>query len=827
MSTIKLYSSTNTSAGAWKLIPGKLFKIDNFSDYLAQFTPLIVNKVQYIKHGLELYVKLDLSQTKAQPNATSGYKYMSIQNTSEGVVYYFVDKATWRSANCVEFHLIMDVLNTYQDGSDYVFKANTRIIREHKDRYTFTKKITCQIDYSQTGGAGTISEGYRVRLINDHGDDVFTGVVEYINVDTITIRIDNPTNEEDYVEMIEPYLGFTFEIQVVLATGNYILFEPATMQDFTFNTTYNHYRKIDYVSENINPLLLRSSSMSNIEDNSIFNQNWYLLYRNQNDPSDSLVNPVDCYLIPENETKTDSAYITGGRLIPSWLEDGKWYCFRITIGNKATLSNGAILNNPGNLSDRNILVLSKSQNKISAIGLHIEMNPYGSETAFFYDDIDYITFDSVPVNYAKLNSFENIDNDDFMSMSFSESFTNSDDDSIIDSIAHLDRTDAKNIKLIKLPYIPYGFTYAGSVLKVDGNSYWERASFTQAGGGDFYALHLLKADTKLEKSLYASSSQNPFSKLRVSITAPREEDLRDTDEVDSKLYHSEFYAPTFVYDSFSTRVELEKCDLDYYITNGTSGNIIKFLMTKTINSKFMFTLASYVCDKANENFYNVLTIARNNEEVLYNVPYVNYVRTGMNYDLKAKNLSATTNWLGVGLSVLSIGASLMAPGVPLKVAGVVGSLVSMASAIKGAVSTTIQNEQTLQQKITQLKNQTASVSGSDDVDLMSEYCGNRLKYTLYEPTPNMKHLLDELFFYAGYNSGRMGIPNHNTRCNFDYLECDAVLESAGANIPQDIIDEIKNCYKVGVTFIHKTSRTSNKWDIEQKYENWENTILEG
>ena len=175
MSTIKLYISTNTSAGAWKLIPGKLFKLDSFSDYLAQFTPIVVNKVQYIRHGLEIFVKLDLSQTKAQPNATSGYRYMSIQNDNEGIVYYFVKNPKWRSANCVEFNLIMDVLNTYQDGFDYVFKANTRIIREHKDRFVLGyKTIKLFIDMLNHNLYGSIGENDEVTLYNDHGDNVLT-----------------------------------------------------------------------------------------------------------------------------------------------------------------------------------------------------------------------------------------------------------------------------------------------------------------------------------------------------------------------------------------------------------------------------------------------------------------------------------------------------------------------------------------------------------------------------------------------------------------------------------------------------------------------------
>ena len=164
--------------------------------------------------------------------------------------------------------------------------------------------------------------------------------------------------------------------------------------------------------------------------------------------------------------------------------------------------------------------------------------------------------------------------------------------------------------------------------------------------------------------------------------------------------------------------------------------------------------------------------------------------------------------------------------VPLKVAGVVGSLVSMAMSIKGAVVSTIQGEEAIRQKLLQAENQTASVKGSDDVDLMSEYCDNRLQYMIYEPTDVMKNMLNDLFYYAGYKSGRMGMPNHNTRLNFDYLECDAVLEDITANISQEILTELVNCFKNGVTYIHKTTRTSHKWDIEQKYENWENSLLE-
>ena len=108
---------------------------------------------------------------------------------------------------------------------------------------------------------------------------------------------------------------------------------------------------------------------------------------------------------------------------------------------------------------------------------------------------------------------------------------------------------------------------------------------------------------------------------------------------------------------------------------------------------------------------------------------------------------------------------------------------------------------------------------------MSEYCDNRLKYMVYEPTDVMKNLLNDLFFYAGYSSNRMGIPNHHTRLNFDYLECDASIQAV-ATIPEECLGELINCFKNGITYLHKTDRATDKWDFAQKYENWEITLME-
>ena len=823
MSTVKLYyTDRNATYKNWELLPEKLLIVESISDYLATKTAMTIENFQYQKCEFEMGINVELAQSYAQPKTSLSFKYVSIQNTGEQVHYYFVKKAVWRSKTCVRFELVMDVLNTFQEGYDYTWKANTKITREHKDRYTRTKSITCTIDYYIESSGGSLTEGDRVQLINDNGGTVFIGTIIYIDNYYAYIQIENPTKEEDYINEIEPYLDFRFDLSKVDAVANFITFTPSNIDDFDFTTTFKYYRVIDYLPEGINPVLIRKSAPYTIERTGILKQNWYLLYRNDNDPDPTeYVNPVECYLIPENSVKTDSGVITAGRLVPSWCEDGKWYLFAIQSGKTATLSNGASVSFQSGEYHR--LLITRAGGKLSVIYLSCT-ETQDMYVIWQYDDVSYVNFTGLPINYHVYNSAPSLNGYSLVNETFPESFSNTGPYNDLDPISSLDRADAKNIKCIKLPYCPYNFSYSGEVLQIDGSTDWERASFSQSQGGVFYALRLLNSNIKLQSS-FTSGSANPFLNISVNITDVSEDDLRDINEVDSKLFHSAFYSPTYVYDSFALKIDLEKCDLSYYIENSVSTNDITFTMTKTINSKFMFTLADYVCDKSEVNFYNVLPIARNNEEVLYNVPYINFIKTGYNYEIKAKNTQNVSNFIGLGMSAASMGVALAMPSAPLKAATVVGALVSMAMSVKSTIVSAVQGEENIKQKLTQYSNQASSVAGSDDVDLMSEYCDNRLKYMVYEPTDNMKSLLNDLFFYAGYSSNRMAIPTHNNRLNFDYLECEASIEAA-ASIPQECLAELITCFKNGVVYLHKTTRATDKWDFAQKYENWEKSLLE-
>lgn len=828
----------------WELLPNKLLILDNIALYLVNKDSIIVNNFQYVKNELEIGINVDLSQSYSQPLTNKAIQYVSIQNDGEETHYYFVKKATWRSKSCVRLELVMDVLNTFQENRDYYFKENTKITREHKDRFLIKNEkryLTIKFDdYNvitsdppQTEAEASIVYGEEVIFTGilyqylEEGDTYQGFILEIPNTDTRSdeeiLALFRNWEQDDTFSLIDED---NFELEFYFVG---IPFADVDLPEI--NKEADVYRNIDKTPENIVPLLVcDNTSAEKVQHHkNALKGDWYLLYRNQNDPSDSLVNPVECYLIPSKVISTAYGYIANGRIIPSWLEYGKFYYFQVYGSYTYTLSNGTTIQNT--LADhKTTLVLNKIDNEtISVQVVDAEYNNPSVVVKAIYS-VSYITANTLPSYYNVNSSFwETNYTNYYTNISYPNSFSNSGTENKLDDISYLDRTDAKNIKLIKLPYCPYNFSLSGSTIQVSPD--WDYVSLTQSGGGIINCLKLVDLDTKLQGKI-EDSDHNPFdylyfgklSNIPVSLTHSREQA-----NYESKLYHSEFFTPTFYYDSFAFKFELEKCDLFTIFTNYTKTSVvneINFDMTRTINSKFMFTFKNYEVYNNEQNYSKYLPIARNNEEVLYNVPYINYVRSGYGYDVKNKNISNISNALGVGLSAGSLAVSLAVPSAPLKVAGVVASIVSMAMSVKNTIVSAINNENSLKQKIAQYQNQSTGVAGSDDVDLMSIYADNRLQYLEYEPRREMENLIFDLFFYAGYRSERMGVPTHNNRINFDYLECDASIEKI-TTIPAECLDELINCFKNGVTYIHYVSnRLTNKYDFAQQYENWEKIFFE-
>lgn len=791
----------------------KLFIVDDISSYLNSLEKETITGFQYQRQGMALRVKINKTQDTLNFIGSNDFNYASIQNDNQKVCYYFIKSKKQLADSTIELELTMDTINTFRPTTDFEISSRTKVNREHKDRVIINvKEMECAIDYQLTASVGSVGEGDIVDLINDQGTTVFTGEVLYIDQYYARIKIQNPTSEEDYINEIEPYLGYRFDLQRADAPANYISFEPATMQDFQFTTTLTYNRNIDINSEGLTPLLYGKNKGILQGDN----QSWYLIYKGNN--------PLNCYLCADSGF---TATLQGSKkeIVATDLVVGTYYYILPD-------RNG----NPYAAYDIGVNMVTNEGKDVSAMITHegtgdmtynkqwvtyyyrdgsdIKVGRYfylDLGSGFFYVSTltlyttSKIVIESGP-SIIKGNTLATLTSNTATIRSGASFDISTGATSVeVYDISTINRTDADIAKIIKLPYRPCDDDFNG----------WAYDSV-------MHMLLLKNLDRPLEIGL--QTSYNPFESLQFKDNPPSLAAAKNK-KWESKLYHSDYYQPKFVYDSFSFIFALER--QKQYVS--TSDFLIVFTATGTINSRFLFTFASYDVDGyALDDYSNILPIARNNELPIYNSDYINYIKMGFNYDVKTKQRQEAGQWIGTALSLVGSIASFASSSVTggFGIAGGISLATATLGQLVNAVNSTAQAEANQAQKLFQLRQQKESVMGSDDLDIMSKYTGNKAKWMLYQVSSRMESVLFDLFYFTGYIDGTSKIPDVTTRKWFNFLSCDLVINEDN-NINDDIINDIKAKYALGVTFMHCNTINSVKtWDWNQEKENWEKSLFE-
>ena len=463
------------------------------------------------------------------------------------------------------------------------------------------------------------------------------------------------------------------------------------------------------------------------------------------------------------------------------------------------------------------------------IGDNIYIAPY----YYSYTDRQYFNcvYTDVRATYGRKSKFElnNLQSTHFQDYSYREDeivyWSNNYSSFIIPSIENVDRTDSRLIKIIKLPYCP-----DDTILRDHENltSKWfiDRNYFI---GVDYVMLKLYNPTKKLQSTFTPLDSSNnpikPFEFLKPMAYPPQYWEQYSVDD-EPKMFHSEFFCVKLVYDSFVLNLPAEALGVDGNEPAIADNFSLTFTPTTTINSRFMWKVNNYTTKYGSENFDSVLVVSRNNELPIFTNAYLNYIRTGFNYDIKSKATREASIWAGLGLSVVggALGGSYFggAGAVAGAVVGAVGGLI-------GAITSTIQTENTFNKNLQSLEWQTTSVRDSNDVDLMTEYCGNRLQVFYYIASPKVRHQVEKLFYYYGYKSERVGLPNPNIRIGWDFLQCQAEFNKNEWNVPEEYIMDLKTQLEAGTTFIHYIAEPNQEdnshWDIDQQYANYEKSIM--
>lgn len=753
------------------LTPSRNALVDNLDDYLASLRPRYSeDNFQYQQLTLDLVMKINVKQV-----VISGHNlgnYLTIQQDGK-TWYYFILNTQWSGQQTVKLTLSIDSINTFRN--DLTFNAKTSIKREHRDRL---KKVNGEL-----------------------------------------LRVIDYTNEG---------LNFT------------------------------------KVREDIEEL--------RTEDD----LDWYLIYKTADELSvNNLNNPVACYMCASKQINVGGgAATTSVDFIWTDLNEDEFYYFTLsdndagqfdltTVGGTLPGDHNFVLGETYNISQQtsstiviaprklNGLIFYRKNNKMyyglqfDGVGSYIihGTTSYGlstttptlpgqppSEAAFD----NYILAECSKVSFTRGNFLR-----------FGNTYYDYSDTAVVNifkkyplylgagtnimPFGDIDRTDSKIMKIIKLPYCPSDYTY------VQGHYNFGEDWIAKQG------LLQLKDDAVskgfLDEDVVSSSLTSIFTVASVVDTTAVRNDYNE-----SKLYHSNFYTYKFVYDSFAKEVKLE--NFNTYTSSDININIT-MKMTNTINSKFLFefNFTQGGLDTT-EDYEKYLVINRNNEETIYSNDYINYMRTGYNYDQKVRNQQLLMAGLNTGFSAASTGVAGMAQlkqqnlpeatgaGVVTKavtrslaISSAAGTLASLGSLVGSTINGIIgwaQAGHQIEQKQYELQQQATAVSGSDDLDLLSYYNGNRLNVITYKLKAIEEKVVCDLFYYTGYLTNKLEKPNLESRYWFNFIQCSPVFNEEGDTPYNDYIDDIKTRYESGVTVYHSHN---GSYDWNQELENWEVSIL--
>lgn len=697
-----------------KLSPERNALVDDLDQYLNRCEKEGPIECQYIKHGLDVEIKLDLPQDILSHPV---YNYVAIQNENDSLVYYyFIMDMKWTAKSTVRLVLSIDSVNTFRDRLEWSEKTN--VLREHRDR------------------------------------------------------------------------------MVVSAGANY------------------GRRIIDEVDEGIVPLQLLSEDRV-IAEHQDPELKWYLMYKTKDELApDNISNPISCYAFASKEIplslELGQNIITPNDLETQWVyyctfEDNGAGQVKPGIGNTITLSE----------TTRNTFVFFKESN--TKIGWYtMSYDAQGSftdytDTVAYVDDITFIRMLRARERHGRTNQLSYINAGSIFPIQAG--------DVIVQPLSQVDRTDSRIMKIIELPYAPF---------EINHNS--ATGEWTIPEGWEYYygAFRLKDLNSEFKNSLLSLYLYEFTCDLPYAAGDARLLEVPHDSSRESKLYNSNFYTYKLAYDNFYSQVAFERFR---NLQTATPTLMIEFKPTNTINSNMMFKWklggATY---KKIADYEEYIPCNRNNEISIFSNDYVNYIRTGYNYDKKIKNWSTAQRWVGQGTSLVSTGALAIAgkgilAGATAATGGVAALIAGGAAIIGqiwGNVVSQVQAEQSFESKLSQLAAQSSTVSGSDDIDLLNYYNGNKLHSVIYQPTDRMRETLYDLFRYTGYATNVQKIPDLNSRCRYNFVQCEAKFLNEDEDVLKPYVDDIKSRYASGITVYHNVDFT---WDWDQVYENWENSII--
>ena len=567
-------------------------------------------------------------------------------------------------------------------------------------------------------------------------------------------------------------------------------------------------RKIDLPSEITGLTKYRGDKSGIIGDSDL---KWYLVYANENDEENA---PVACYIMPSATVKFYGLHSTYG---PQYFNTGNLgdiYLIKenVTLTLTTTTSQTVTLRITNDQTYYISTVPMNVGNYFNVIGKGDSTQSYGC-TAIGFSGLVHLSY------YRRAQAADLLN---LAASTFIQVAKNADTDLIctssgtfnISPVSNINRTYSSLIKIIECPYEPFTLFQQDDGYLLDDGLYANLVS--NLGETPVIALKL----NDLSKDFVTDLPDYILSNFicTIPLAADRQWARKDI-KYESKLYHSDFHNLIFTYDSFTKDMPLENIEP----SSRTNPRFkIKYKQANTITSNLGFKFDIYQgTQKLNDTFDEYLICKRNNEYPIYNSSYLNYLRNGYNYDIKARNVQTAQNWVGTGVSIAGGVASLLMGGASGGISTALGVsiLTNAVTSISNNIFSRIQADNNIEQKLNEAKNTANSVASSDDLNLLNWYSDNRLWATTYEISNVQKENVFELFYKTGYACNETGIPDVHSRYRFNFLQCTPDFTTKANPIWQEYIKDVTARFELGVTYFHTYS------DFDQQYENWESWLV--
>ena len=564
-------------------------------------------------------------------------------------------------------------------------------------------------------------------------------------------------------------------------------------------------RSVDDYDEGISPVKYLKSKK---QITSSLNYDFYLIYKNKANLDTSTSVPLDCFLCASQNIDLNITVDYNGIQFSDYNVGDSLYVFSKDNSVFTTTINGVSYTIGGSSQYKGIAFVKRSVNNVAYLLRESDAvltGPIGDSALTDVNDtlkvkvcrgFDPGTDTSIYNYYYILGQVEARN---YVSITIGKSTAT------LLTINDVNRSDTSIVKIIKMPYPP--FTPQVNQGKMSVPNGW-----TFSGG--FLLLNDLNTEflSYVDQDSISDLMQITTTKQNISTNQPH------NIKYESKLYNSSFYTLKYMYDNFEKEIYLDR----FHTSIAYPGIDIRFKQSNNISSNSLFDITALNGSYDEPLVYGqYLNVNRSNEVALYSSDYINYIRTGYNYDKKAKELQFKSSLTSAGLSTVgSLLSAAFGGGIGQAVAISAGT--SVLKSITDTINNQIQAENNIQQKLDQTRLSPTSVSSTEDLNLLSYYNGNRLLKVQESIEDHIKNSLYNLFRLTGYACNDYGIPQTDTRLYYNFIQCDPRFDESQWNYSQTFLDDIKAKYNVGVTVFH---RVNNAYDFSQTKENFEKWLI--